>query len=65
MVQLIDLDAAMGKGSNEPLVAQICGRLPCQVGGGIRSVEAAMQRIFRAGRQEGDPRLGAVEEMAR
>ena len=40
MVQLIDLDAAMGKGSNEALVAQFCERLPCQVGGGIRSVDA-------------------------
>jgi phosphoribosylformimino-5-aminoimidazole carboxamide ribotide isomerase len=48
VVQLIDLDAAMGKGSNEPLVEQVCARLPCQVGGGIRSVEA-VQRIFRAG----------------
>ena len=48
MVQLIDLDAAMGKGSNEPLVQQFCERLPCQVGGGIRSVEA-VHRMFRAG----------------
>ena len=48
MVQLIDLDAAMGKGSNEVLVAQFCERLPCQVGGGIRSVEA-VHRMFRAG----------------
>jgi len=48
MVQLIDLDAAMSKGSNETLVAQFCERLPCQVGGGIRSVEA-VQRMFRAG----------------
>jgi phosphoribosylformimino-5-aminoimidazole carboxamide ribotide isomerase len=48
MVQLIDLDAAMSKGSNETLVAQFCERLPCQVGGGIRSVEA-VRRMFRAG----------------
>ena len=48
MVQLIDLDAAMSKGSNEALVAQFCDRLPCQVGGGIRSIEA-VQRMFRAG----------------
>src|SRR5271169_1034361 len=48
MVQLIDLDAAMGKGSNEALVAHFCERLPCQVGGGIRSVEA-VHRMFRAG----------------
>ena len=40
-VQLIDLDAAKGHGSNEALVARICGRLPCRVGGGIRSIERA------------------------
>src|SRR5580765_6019101 len=40
-VQLIDLDAAKGQGSNESLVAQICARLPCRVGGGIRSIERA------------------------
>ncbi len=36
LVQLIDLDAAMGKGNNQPLIAEFCGKLPCQVGGGIR-----------------------------
>jgi phosphoribosylformimino-5-aminoimidazole carboxamide ribotide isomerase len=41
LVQLIDLDAAMGKGSNRALIGQFCLRLPCQVGGGIRSLEAA------------------------
>lgn len=41
LVQLIDLDAAMGQGDNHKLVAMICGRLPCQVGGGIRTVETA------------------------
>jgi phosphoribosylformimino-5-aminoimidazole carboxamide ribotide isomerase len=40
-VQLIDLDAARGQGDNAPLVAAICARLPCRVGGGIRSVERA------------------------
>ena len=40
-VQLIDLDAAKGTGSNERLVAQICGALPCRVGGGIRSIDRA------------------------
>ena len=40
-VQLIDLDAAMGRGDNAAIVASICGRLPCRVGGGILSVERA------------------------
>lgn len=38
LVQLIDLDAAMGNGSNRELIAMICKRLPCQTGGGIRDV---------------------------
>ena len=40
-VQLIDLDAAKGQGSNDALVERICGRLPCRVGGGIRSIDRA------------------------
>jgi phosphoribosylformimino-5-aminoimidazole carboxamide ribotide isomerase len=39
LVQLVDLDAAKGDGSNRKLVAEFCRRLPCQVGGGIRSAE--------------------------
>ncbi len=42
-VQLIDLDAAMGAGDNLPLVKAICARLPCRVGGGIRTVERARE----------------------
>jgi phosphoribosylformimino-5-aminoimidazole carboxamide ribotide isomerase len=42
-VQLIDLDAARGRGDNRALVQTICGRLPCRVGGGIRNVEHARQ----------------------
>ena len=40
-VNVIDLDAAMGSGSNDALVREICTRLPCQVGGGVRSPERA------------------------
>src|SRR5437773_11561863 len=40
-VQLIDLDAAKGQGDNAAMVAAICRRLPCRVGGGIRSIERA------------------------
>ena len=41
MVQVIDLDAAMGQGCNRELVRELTQQLPCQVGGGIRTIEAA------------------------
>jgi phosphoribosylformimino-5-aminoimidazole carboxamide ribotide isomerase len=50
LVQLIDLDAAIGTGNNATLVRELTCRLPCQVGGGIRSVESA-ESILRAGAQ--------------
>jgi phosphoribosylformimino-5-aminoimidazole carboxamide ribotide isomerase len=49
-VQLIDLDAAMGFGTNDALVRQIAARLPCRVGGGVRSVGRA-QDLIEAGAQ--------------
>lgn len=47
-VQLIDLDAAKGEGSNDALIARICAELPCRVGGGIRSAERA-RAVLSAG----------------
>lgn len=44
-VQLIDLDAAMGVGTNDALVRKIAARLPCRVGGGVRSVGRAQDLI--------------------
>ena len=41
LVQLIDLDAAIGQTNNVELVRAIAKRLPCQVGGGIRTLGAA------------------------
>lgn len=41
LVQLIDLDAAMGRAPNAELIRFFVTKLPCQVGGGIRSIEAA------------------------
>lgn len=41
LVQLIDLDAAKRTGDNRALVSQIAGRLPVQVGGGIRTAGQA------------------------
>jgi phosphoribosylformimino-5-aminoimidazole carboxamide ribotide isomerase len=43
MVQLIDLDAAIGSGDNRGILHQFLKRLPCQVGGGIRSIDTAQQ----------------------
>jgi phosphoribosylformimino-5-aminoimidazole carboxamide ribotide isomerase len=50
-VQLIDLDAARGKGSNRTLIAEFCRELApatTQVGGGVRTADDA-QGIFEAG----------------
>ena len=48
LVQLIDLDAAMRQGENSALIAMICKRLPCQVGGGLRTAEDG-RRLLEAG----------------
>jgi phosphoribosylformimino-5-aminoimidazole carboxamide ribotide isomerase len=48
LVQLIDLDAARGTGSNRLLVNQIVKQLNCQVGGGIRCLATA-QELLAAG----------------
>lgn len=48
IVQLIDLDAAMGRPANDELVRYIAARLPCQVGGGVRSIDRA-QELREAG----------------
>lgn len=66
-VQLIDLDAAMGAGGNDALVRSIAPRLPCRVGGGIRTIERARavlgygatavivgSSLFREGRPDRD-----------
>ncbi|HEX3437306.1 MAG TPA: HisA/HisF-related TIM barrel protein [Pseudacidobacterium sp.] len=45
MVQLIDLDAAMRQGNNAGLIEKISRRLPCQVGGGIATINHARQLL--------------------
>jgi phosphoribosylformimino-5-aminoimidazole carboxamide ribotide isomerase len=50
-VQLIDLDAAIGTGDNVALVKEFTRKLPCQVGGGIRSVEAAQAALSAGARR--------------
>jgi phosphoribosylformimino-5-aminoimidazole carboxamide ribotide isomerase len=51
LVQLIDLDAAMGRGGNRELVAMICKRLPCQTGGGIRDVARGAELLALGARR--------------
>jgi phosphoribosylformimino-5-aminoimidazole carboxamide ribotide isomerase len=50
-VQVIDLDAAMGRGDNLVLVRRIARALSCRVGGGIRTVERARD-VLAAGAQQ-------------
>jgi len=42
-IQVIDLDGAMGRASQADIVRELCRRKPCRVGGGIRSLERALQ----------------------
>lgn len=41
VIQVIDLDAALGRGSNDEIVRQLSGEAETRVGGGVRSVERA------------------------
>ena len=72
-VQVIDLDAAMGKGDNLTLVRQIAGSLSCRVGGGIRTVERARDVLAAGASQiiagsslfkDGRPDVGFAKELA-
>lgn len=45
IVQLIDLDAAKRQGNNRALIERIASELPCQVGGGVRTVAQAQQLL--------------------
>ena len=51
IVQLIDLDAAMGSGHNSALIEQFVKRLPCQVGGGIRTPDRAKHIVESGARR--------------
>jgi phosphoribosylformimino-5-aminoimidazole carboxamide ribotide isomerase len=45
LVQVIDLDAAIGQGDNHSIVRSLLRRLPCQVGGGIRTPQQAQEML--------------------
>jgi phosphoribosylformimino-5-aminoimidazole carboxamide ribotide isomerase len=51
LVQLIDLDAAIGTGENRDLIKDFVRRLPCQVGGGVRSIEIAREILAGGARR--------------
>jgi phosphoribosylformimino-5-aminoimidazole carboxamide ribotide isomerase len=74
LVQLIDLDAAMGKGDNRGLVRQFAARLPCQVGGGLRTIQSAEEMLATGARRvivgsalihESAPDANFAEQLAR
>ena len=44
-IQVIDLDAAMGKGENGAIVELLSSRAKCRVGGGVRNAERASTLI--------------------
>jgi phosphoribosylformimino-5-aminoimidazole carboxamide ribotide isomerase len=72
-VQVIDLDAAMGRGDNLAIVRQIAGRLSCRVGGGVRTVAKAQDILGAGARQvivgsslfrDGRPDLAFARQLA-
>jgi phosphoribosylformimino-5-aminoimidazole carboxamide ribotide isomerase len=73
LIQLIDLDAALGTGHNRDLVRDLARRLPCQVGGGVRSIETAQQMLSIGARRvilgsslirDGEPDVVFAKEVA-
>ena len=50
-IQVIDLDAAMGRGSNDGLVRMLASRATTRVGGGVRTVERARTLVEQGARK--------------
>src|SRR5207248_261017 len=46
-IQVIDLDAAMGTGSNDGMVGHLTNRATVRAGGGVRTVERAQQLVVQ------------------
>ncbi len=73
-IQVIDLDAAMGRGSNDELVEWLAARARCRIGGGVRDVERAVKLVRQgayrvmvgtAAFDSQGPRIGFLEELGR
>ena len=50
-IQVIDLDAAMGRGSNDDLVRMLASRAVTRVGGGVRTAERAQALVAQGARK--------------
>lgn len=50
-IQVIDLDAAMGRGANDELVEFLAARAACRVGGGVRTIERARRLVAQGARK--------------
>jgi phosphoribosylformimino-5-aminoimidazole carboxamide ribotide isomerase len=50
-IQVIDLDAAMGKGENSDLIKLLAGRAVTRVGGGVRGAERARTLVDQGARK--------------
>ncbi|HBY60932.1 MAG TPA: 1-(5-phosphoribosyl)-5-[(5-phosphoribosylamino)methylideneamino] imidazole-4-carboxamide isomerase [Solibacterales bacterium] len=50
-IQVIDLDAAIGRGSNDAMVEFLAGRAATRVGGGVRSLDRARRLIEQGARK--------------
>ncbi len=50
-VQVIDLDAAMGRPGQPEIVRELCARKACRVGGGVRSSARALELLHQGARK--------------
>jgi phosphoribosylformimino-5-aminoimidazole carboxamide ribotide isomerase len=50
-IQVIDLDAAIGRGSNDALVRMLASRAATRVGGGVRTAQRALDLVAQGARK--------------